>query len=136
MVEKRRRLREVVWFETLEERRDWTTADAVLIRVSPYLYLASVPLFPLACVLAVLGPWGTPVWPWGLLIVVSEASPRVLVSVECDSQGRSSRGFYAFRLWLWLRLGGGTRQALRTIVLNRHRTLDTQASNEPRNASR
>ena len=119
VVKGRRRFRDVVWFESLADHHDLARADVVILRVFPCLYLASVLVFPLACVLGVLGPWGTPVWPWGLLIAASDAGVRSLVNAECDRQNRSPLGFYAFRLWLWLRLGAGMRQALGTIVRNR-----------------
>lgn len=119
----RRRIREVVWFETLEDCPNLPVSDAILLRGLPYHYLVSTVLFPSALVLAVLSPGGVPYWVWAALAGLTGVGVRLFVSQECDRQGRSSDGFYAFRSWLWLLAGGGIRQALRTIAANRRATL-------------
>jgi len=115
----RRRLRDVAWFEALPEDRELPRGDVVLYRVAPYLYLASVLVFPLAFALAVVRPWGIPYWIWALLAGLVSVNIRTFASEECGRQGRSEQGFFAFRAWSWLTLGGGIRQALRTIAANR-----------------
>jgi hypothetical protein len=109
----------VVWFETLDKLPDLPRGDVALLRVLPYFYLISVVIFPVALVLAVLSPWGVPYWIWAMLAGATGVGLRTFVSQECDNQGRSPDGFFAFRSWCWLLAGGGTRQALRTIAVNR-----------------
>jgi hypothetical protein len=115
----RRRLRDAAWFETVPEDRELPRGDVFAYRVAPYVYLTSVVVFPLAFALAVVRPGGIPYWIWALLAGLVSVNIRTFVSEECGRQGRSEQGFFAFRAWSWLTLGGGIGQALRTIAANR-----------------
>ena len=116
----RARLRDVVWFETLDDKEDRSAGDDRLPRAWAYLYLGSLVLFPVALGLGLYALLhDAPLWPWVGLVLVVEFAPQVMVLFACEDQGRRSPSLFAFRAWLLLHLGGAVPQALRAIRMNR-----------------